>query len=557
MTGDTDAETGASMDTAVGVDFTAGEGDVAHLGRLHDAAAKETPDRTALVDGTTGDRVTYGEFAEHVAAAGNAVASLGVERGDRVALCFRNDMTFVYAFFGATRMGAVPVPVNIQTTREKLRSIIADCDAETVVTSPLRSVLDPVVGAVGATPAVGTLAVASPEPVDAVAAVEAAPGDADVISFTAAMADAEQTLDPAPVKPSDPAMQPYTSGSTGEPKGVVLTHGGCHWMVTCIHEVHFLDDDDRAIVAGPLYHKNAMVGAVKPMLAVGGSVVVMDGFDAPEVIAAVDEYDVTYLRGVPAMYKMLVGAEESLAAHDVTSVEWAVSGSASLPATLIEDVRETFGCDMGEAYGLTETGGPVTLSPRWGPRKVGSSGLALPGADVRIVNPDTDEKLPPGETGELIVACPSNGRYYRRPGTDAEAYAERDGRRYLHTDDLARMDEQDYVYIVGRLDDMLIVGGENVYPAEVENLLQRHDAIEDVAVVGAPHAVKGEAPVAFVVAEGVTEAELKQFTIDNGPPHAHPRRVFFESELPLAGTGKIERDLLEEWAVERIEGGEL
>ena len=535
--------------TDTSLDFTAGPNDVAHLGRLYEETSERYPDRIALINGESGEEVTYGEIADNIAAAGNALSNLGVARGDRVAFCFRNDFAFIYAFFGAARLGAVPVPVNIQTTREKFRAVVADSDASLVVAGTDEELLTHVEAATESVAAVETVAVATEDPDPIVGA--------ETISFTIAMDDADAALEPAPVGLDDPAMQPYTSGSTGEPKGVVLTHGGCHWMITCIHRVHFLDDDDRAIVAGPLYHKNAMMGAVKPMLAVGGSVVVMDGFDADRVIAAVDAHDVTYLRGVPAMYKMLVTAEEVLVDYDVSSVEWAVSGSASLPESLIEDVRETFGCAMGEAYGLTETGGPVTLSPRWGPRKLGSSGLALPGADIRIVDPDTERDLPVGETGELVVACPSNGSYYERPKKEVEAYFERDGRRYLHTDDLASQDEQGYNYILGRLDDMLIVGGENVYPAEVEDLLQNHETVEDVAVVGAPHAVKGEAPVAFVVTEGVTEEELKQFTIDNGPAYAHPRRVFFKRELPLAGTGKIDRDALEAEAVERIEGGEL
>jgi len=530
------------------VDFTAGPDDVVHLGRAYEAVAESRPDRTAFIDGESGETVTYGEFADRVASAGNALASWGVGKGDRVALCFPNEFAFLEAFFGAARLGAVPVPVNIETTRTKLLSVIRDSGAELLVSSAEPSVLEDVRAAAGAIDAVETVAVAAADP----PTVEGA----SVVSFESAAAAAGTDLEPTPVDGDDPAMQPYTSGSTGEPKGVVLTHAGCYWMITCIHELHFLDGDQRAIVAGPLYHKNAMVGAVKPMLTVGGSVVVMDGFDAEEVIGAIDRYDATYLRGVPAMYKMLVNAADSLAEYDVSSIEWAVSGSASLPASLIEDVRETFGCEMGEAYGLTETGGPVTLSPRWGPRKVGSSGLALPGADVRIVDPDTDAELPPGETGELVVACPSNGSYHERPETEAAAYFERDGRRFLHTDDLAYRDEQGYHYIVGRLDDMLIVGGENVYPAEVEDLLQDHDAVRDAAVVGVPHEIKGEAPVAFVVAEGVDEAALKEYALENGPAYAHPRRVFLLEELPLASTGKIDRDELEASARERI-GGEI
>lgn len=518
-----------------------------NLGALHDDATVLHPERVALIDGESGEQVTYREVGERIARAGNALGGLGVERGDRVALFAPNELWFVYAFFGACRIGSVPLPLNIELPLDTLEYIVADSGAEVVVTSERPEVCDRATAVAEAVDGVGTLAVTDEEP-------GLAPDGTAVVSFTQAVADAATVLAPAPVSDDDPAMQTYTSGSTGTPKGVVLTHGGTHWNVTTIRQVHFLDRHERAIVAGPLYHKNALVGAVKPLFQAGGSVVVMDGFDSSAVIAAIDEYDVTYLRGVPAMYKLLVADEAALAAHDVSSVEWAVSGSASLPEALITSFEEAFGAPMGEAYGLTETGGPVTLSPRWGPRKQGSSGLPLPGAELRIVDPDSGEELPGGETGEVIVASPGNGRYYGRPEVEAEAYEERDGRRFLHTDDLAYRDDQGYVYIAGRLDDMLVVGGENVYPAEVEALLQEHEAVDDVAVVGVPHAMKGEAPVAFVVAEGVTEDDLKQFFIERGPAYAHPRRVFFEVELPLSGTGKVDRDALEADARERIGG---
>lgn len=519
-----------------------------HLGRIYDEAMAADPNRTALIDGASGEAVTYGELSDRIAAAGNALKDMDVGKGDRVALCFPNELTFIYAFFGAARIGAVPVPVNIKTTQEKISSVIRDSDATLIITSVDKEVLTDVRVAASAANDVKKVAVASSE-------LPSING-AEVVSFTDKRAAARTSLEPTPVEDDDPAMQPYTSGSTGDPKGVVLTHAGCHWMISKIHEVHFLGEDERAIVAGPLYHKNAMVGAIKVMLAVGGSVVVMDGFDPQNVIEAVSNYGVTYFRGVPAMYKLLVDADDALAEYDVSSIQWAVSGSASLPQPLIENVQQTFGCEMGEAYGLTETGGPVTLSPRWGPRKLGSSGLALPGADIRIVDPDTNEELPPGEVGELVVSCPSNGQYYERPQKEAEAYFDHDGKKFLHTDDLARQDEQGYHYIIGRIDNMLIVGGENVYPAEVENLLQGHDAVTDVSVVGVPHEIKGEAPVAFAVADGVTERELKQYTLDRGPAYSHPRRVFLLEKLPLASTGKIDRDELERIAREKI-GGEI
>lgn len=512
---------------------------------LYDDATTLEPDRVALIEGETGREVTYGELSENVARAGNALAELGVAKGDRVALFFPNELAFLYAFFGAIGLGAVPVPVNIRLERSDLEHIVTDSDPEVVVTTASEETFEEVLAVVDD---VDTVAVAS----DDSAVLDRRD---DLVSFTDAMAAASPKLSPVDVAAADPALQPYTSGTTSAPKGVVITHGGCNWNVKVVRQVQLFDEDDRAVVAAPLYHKNAMIGAIKPLLGAGGSVVIMDGFDAEAVIEAIDRYDVTFIRGVPAMFKMLVDETEALEAHDTSSIEWAVSGSATLSEALVEDFVDAFGAPLGEAYGLTEGGPLVTMSPRWGPRKIGSSGLALPGVETRVVDPDTGEEVATGEIGELLVSSPGVGSYHDRPEAQAEAFEQRDGKRFLHTQDLARKDDQEYHYIVGRVDDMLVVGGENVHPAKVEDRLQRHPAVTDAAVVSAPHAVKNEAPVAFVVAsEDVTEEELKEFAIDRGPAYAHPRRVFFVDSLPLAGTGKVDRDELRTRAREWIDG---
>lgn len=514
---------------------------------LHDDATTLDSDRVALIEGETGRRVSYGELSEKIARAGNALTEMGVEKSDRVGLFFPNELAFVYAFFGAIRLGAVPVPINIRLSRPDLKHIVTDSDPKVLVTSASGETFEDALTVVDETAVVDTVAVASDDPSDL-------NRRDSLVSFPNAMAAASSHLPPAPVTETDPALQSYTSGTTSEPKGVVLTHDGCIWNVTVVRQVQLFDEDDRAIVAAPLYHKNAMIGAIKPLLQVGGSIVIMDGFDPEAVIEAIPRYDVTFLRGVPAMFKMLVSETEALSEYDTSCIKWAVSGSATLSEALVEDFKDAFGAPLGEAYGLTEGGPLVTMSPRWGPRKIGSAGLAFPGVETIVVDPDTGEEVTRGEIGELLVLSPGVASYHDRPEAEAEAFEHRDGKRFLHTKDLARKDEQGYHYIVGRLDDMLVVGGENVHPAKVENRLQGHEAVKNVAVVGAPHSVKNKAPVAFVVAsEHVTEQEIKEFAIEHGPAYAHPRRVFFEDSLPLAGTGKVDRDELRIEARERID----
>ncbi len=522
-----------------------------NLGAVHDDFATLRPDRTAFIDGESDVVVTYRELSERIAKAGNALDELGAKKGDRIALFFPNELTYVYTFFGAMRIGAVPVPINVESPSSTVRYVVEDSDAALLVSSDDEDVLETAANAASAVDAVETLAVDAESP----ASIDA--GETDVRSYLTRVRNASPVREIEPVDADDPALQPYTSGSTGQPKGVVLDHEGAWWNIDAVRQTMMYDETTRGIVAAPLYHKNAMVAAIKPLLSCGGSTVVMQGFDTEAVLRAIDEHRVTLLIGVPAMYQMLLEDTESLRRYDVSSVSLARCGSDTVPETLMDRFEDVFEAPLLEMYGITEGGPGVLCNPRWGgPRKLGSAGLPYPGVDTRIVDPETGSECPPNETGELLISNPGLGSYYELPEKEKTAFEERDGKRFLHTEDIAYIDEDGYHYIVGRLDNMMIVGGENVYPAEVETLLEEHDAVDDVVVVSAPHAVKGEAPVAFVVSgDEITESELKQFAIDNGPAYAHPRRVFFVEGFPLTGAGKVDRTTLEAEATDRI--GEL
>jgi acyl-CoA synthetase (AMP-forming)/AMP-acid ligase II len=287
-----------------------------------------------------------------------------------------------------------------------------------------------------------------------------------------------------------------------------------------------------------------MAGVVKPFLLAGGSMVILPGFDAKEVIRAIDGHRVTYLTGVPAMYKMILAEAETLAHADMSSVRYALVGSAEVPDELMAEFKRVFTrAEIAESYGLTE-GGPVPITnTRWGFKKRGSCGLPFPGCDVAIIGEDGGT-LEGEAVGELITRNPGLAvGYWKLP--DVTAVKFRDG--WLHTGDLMRRDADGYYYFIGRKDDMINVAGENVYPKEVEDILLHHPGLRDACVVPAPHAVKGEVPVAYVVArEGAqpSEDEIKQFFFTRGAPYAYPRRVVFLDALPLGGTGKLDRSAL-------------
>jgi long-chain acyl-CoA synthetase len=503
-----------------------------NLGYLFDAPLRLAPASPAVFQG---DRMlTYAELDARVNRMANALRDLGVGAGDRVALMFSNDFRFLESLFGPMRLGAVPVPLNTRMGDEALRYVVENSEAKVVIANAAMAARAAALAA--AVPAVKHVIVDGAVPDGAVA-------------YEPWLATGSPTLPRRRTEPDEIAMQLYTSGSTGRPKGVLLGHAGQVWNADILRKAIMFDDTERALVAVPLFHKNAMAGAVKPLLLAGGSFVILPGFDAAEVIRAIERYKVTYMTGVPAMYKMILAEKDLLARHDVSSIRFAMCGSAEVPDELLTEFRQVFRCDIAESYGLTE-GGPVPLTnTRWGLKKRGSCGREFPGSDVRLVD-DAGADVTAGEPGELLVRNPGLMQgYWKLPEVTAAKL--RDG--WLSTGDLLWRDADGYYYFLGRKDDMINVAGENVYPKEVEDLLLRHPNLRDACVVPAPHGVKGVVPVAFVVPRDAgrsTEDEVKRFCLEHGAPYAHPRRVVFLDALPLGGTGKLDRTALKSRARE-------
>jgi acyl-CoA synthetase (AMP-forming)/AMP-acid ligase II len=497
-----------------------------NLGYWCHFAAKAHAGRVAMIDLSTREprEVTYRELEERLDRCAAMLTAAGLKPGDTLAMAIGNRFEFVEVMYGAMRAGIVPVPLNTRLGADTIAYILENSECRGAVIDAAQSG-----NAAGACDAAG-LAVK----------LAFAPAPAGWRDYESALQAAPAKFEPPALAPDHLSFLPYTSGSTGKPKGVPLTHGGQLWWIRCLQKYWPSDPDSRALAAVPLYHKNAMAGAVKPFLLAGGSLVILPGFDALEVIRAIDRYKVTYLTGVPAMYKMILAEKDALARHDVSSVRYAVCGSAEVPEELLDEFRRVFGAPIGESYGLTE-GGPVPIvNSRWGLKKRNSCGLAFPGCDLRLVD-ESDRDVGVDEVGELVTRNPGLAKgYWKLPEATAKKF--RGG--WLYTGDLMRRDADGYFYFVGRRDDMINVAGENVYPKEVEDILLQHPNLRDACVVPAPHDVKGEVPIAFVVAReagATTEDDVRRFFLERGAPYAHPRKVIFLEALPLGGTGKIDR----------------
>ncbi|MBL8672480.1 MAG: acyl--CoA ligase [Alphaproteobacteria bacterium] len=501
-----------------------------NLGYFSQAAARAHPGRVALVDlsGQQPRQVRYAELEDRLDRFAAVIAGLGLKPGDRMAMCIGNRFEFVEVMYGAMRAGIVPVPLNTRLGADTLAFTIADAGCVAAVVD--RTSSPHIVKVVD----------------DAGLAVRIAfdPVPAGWRDYDTLLMSAPSGFAPPAIADDHPSFQPYTSGSTGKPKGVVLTHAGQLWWIRALQRHWPFGIDERALAAVPLYHKNAMAGAIKPLLHVGASVVILPGFEPRRFLQALSEWKCTRASGVPAVFTLLLQQKDLIEGLDFTWLKRLTIGSAPTPKELLDAVERAFKVPVGESYGLTE-GGPVMIGPPTDGRPVphGSCGVAWPEGEIKLVGADGAESA---SYGELWVRNPGvTPGYYKLPDVNAKRIV--DG--WLKTGDLFSRDQDGFLYFRGRTDDMFNSGGENVYPLEVENVLLKHPAVAECSVVPVPHAIKGEVPVAMIVlAQGRTagEDEIKQFCLANGPAYAHPRRVIPVDALPLNGAGKIDRRIVQD-----------
>ena len=511
--------------------FAADDARSTNLGYWSHVAAKATPDATAIVDlsGASPREVSYREMEARLDRFASLLVNHGMAPGDRLAMAVGNRFEFVEVMYGAMRAGVVPVPLNLKLGADTIDYIVRDAGCVSAI-----------VELPGNAHVAAVIETLNPP-------LKLALGDErrGWTSYETALLTSAPGFSPPSIGADHPSFQPYTSGSTGMPKGVVLTHAGQLWWIRACQRYWPSGPEDRVLTAVPLYHKNAMAGAIKPILHVGGTVIILPDFEPTRFLHTLSSYRCTATGGVPAVFTLLLQHRELIGRLDFSALKSLKIGSAPTPKELMDSIEAAFGVPVRESYGLTE-GGPVMLGPPLDGRAVphGSAGVAWPEGEIRLVGANGQDSA---SYGELWVRNPGvTPGYYNLPAVNAERL--KDG--WLKTGDLFACDAEGFYSFKGRTDDMFKSGGENVYPLEVENLLLKNPAVADASVVAVPHAIKGEVPVAMVVlaegADGVSEESLKQFCLARGPAYAHPRRIMFVEALPLNGPGKIDRKIVKE-----------
>ncbi len=489
-----------------------------NTGLMFAAFAREArPALVDLADPAAPRAISFRELDGLADAVARGLRRAGVGPQQRVGIVSLNRWEFVATLIGAFRAGVVPVPVNVKLAPDTVAFILRDAGARLVFCGAAERRLCP------------------PE----IAIVEY--GAAGAGSFDAFLdPGAFAAFEP---QPDSVLIQPYTSGSTGRPKGVVLSHYGQNWSRLTLAYWRRTTPADVILVAAPLYHKNAL-NAIKQGLTAGAMLPLMPQFNAERYIEAIGRWRCTVISGVPTMMAMVLSHRELLARTDVSSVRTVMMGSAPASRQLLEDLARAFpNAELLLNYGITEAG-PVPLGPHPDgmPRPLGSVGVPYPGTAAKLIGgPSPDE-------GELLVSNPGLLlEYYNLP----EETAKRLGEGWFHTGDVFRRDADGFYYFVGRTDDMFVCGGENIFPVEVESLLERHPDVRQAVVLPFPHETKGHVPYAFVVPRHgarVDEAAVKSFALANGPAYQHPRRVFFLERMPLAGTNKVDKAALRQIA---------
>ena len=346
-----------------------------------------------------------------------------------------------------------------------------------------------------------------------------------------------------PIQEDDLFLIVYTSGTTGEPKGVMLTHGNVLAVARVVAETQRRSEQDRSVCFFPLTHITGIVNFFADSVSIGSTIVLQERFEVNEFLACFGRYQCTALGAVSPVFQAILGSP-ALAACDFSKLRLITSGGASLPVELYQKLKERFGVPILEMYGMTENAATLTSNPLE-KQKRGSVGVPLPGMAVRVVDKH-DKDLPSGEVGEVVARGPGIMKgYHRKP--DLTAKALRGG--WYHTGDLGKMDEEGFLYIVDRKDDMINAGAFKIYPREVEEVLYSHPVVQDCAVVGVPDDRLGQVPIAFVVTkEGkkINGESLRDFCRERIANYKVPRRFHFTDELPRTAQGKIMKRFLTE-----------
>jgi long-chain acyl-CoA synthetase len=478
-----------------------------HFAALPDQRARTDRDGPALADSHNG-RLTNEEWSARVKTAADRLRSAGVQAGDVVAVRLPNRIELIITLFAAWRLGAAATPVNPSLTAAEVAYQLHDSSARVLVCEE-----------------------DSPPPTELA-----------VVTLPELTQPTDAAVPPGPYACDDLALLVYTSGTTGKPKGVELTHRNITAMTESMISAMRLGADAHSLLILPLFHVNGIVVSVLCPLLAGGQATVAGRFNPATFFATVEDVRPTYFSAVPTIYAMLADLPAEVT-PDTSSVQFAACGAAPMPVELINRFQDRYGIPILEGYGLSEGSCASTSNPIDGLRKPGTVGTALPGVEVAVMD-ERGQILTDGSPGEVVVRGPTVMRgYLNRPEETAKTIV--DG--WLHTGDIGYLDVDGYLTLIDRAKDMIIRGGENIYPKEIESVLYKLPEIVEAAVVGRPHPVYGEVPVAFLaIREGadVSTEQVQEHLRQSLAKYKLPAEIVVVDELPKNPVGKFDKPRL-------------
>ena len=521
-------------------------------------SARKHPDATAII--FLNSKLSYGQLNQLADRFAAALQQLGVKKGDRVAIYMANCPQYVIGYYGALKAGAIVVTFNPLYSAREVGHQLKDSGAETIL---VMSRFYPIVKQVRAQTALKNVIVTNikeyfPPLIKLLFTLfkekhegdrQDISGDPDAHWFQDVLGQAPAKSQPVEVKPSDTACFLYTGGTTGVPKGAELSHTNLMSnAVACRHWLHDIEEAKEVVLTAlPLYHSYGMTTCMNlSVYAAAAMLLIPNPRDIPDLMKNINKHRPTLFPGVPTMYVAFNNFPD-IDKYDVKSIRACISGAAGLPVEVQKRFQELTGARLVEGFGLSEASPVTHANPIFGKVKIGTIGLPWPDTEAKIVDLETGKKeLPVGEIGELIIRGPQVMKgYWNMP--EETAIALREG--WLYTGDIARMDDEGYFQIVDRKKDMIIAGGFNIYPRDVEEVLYEHPKVKEAVVAGIPDPYRGETVKAYIIlkeGETVTEEEIIEFCKGKMAKYKVPRAVEFRTELPKTIVGKILRRMLVE-----------
>ncbi len=473
-----------------------------------------------------GRTYTSGDIVGMYRSVAGYLNELGIGKGDVVAIDLLNRPELIIIIMGSWMAGATVTPINVHLKEQEISYQIVDSGAKIVFGElPYGEKIENAIEMTG----LGVEKVI----------LDFDKGDLSRDPYRRIFHGKPNSTVP-PDNPDDLFII-YTSGTTGKPKGAVLTAQNIYREAIQLQQAVGLEDSDRIIIILPLFHVNNLMFSIASILK-GGTLVILRKFDPDEFFESVKKYEPTMFSGVPTIYRMISDLANEEHIRSLSSLRIGICGAAPMPVKWFEDFENAYGIKIIEGYGMTEGTVASTINPRFGQRKIGSIGIPLPGQDVRIFSGD-DEDLPPGQIGEIVIRGPNVMKGYLNRKHETEETL-RNG--WLHSGDLGYMDKDGYFYIVDRKKDMIIRGGENVYPKEVENIISTMPGVSEVAVVGKKDEKYGEEVVAFIVKkdEHLNDMQVIDFCKTNLAWYKCPKEIFFIDALPKNSVGKVQKNEL-------------